>query len=91
MWGGMVINCLQNLVIHAVLKRQSVLLMGISTIIASHISEWKLYFAYKDPFYIVTYLQYRHLVPAPVDRTSASAWLYKTPWITCHKIIKAHQ
>ena len=22
-------------------------------------------------------LQYRHLVPAPVDRTSASAWLYK--------------
>ena len=36
-------------------------------------------------------LQYRHLIPAPVDRTSASAWLYKTPWITCQKITQAHQ
>ena len=26
--------------------------------------------------------QYRHLIPAPVDRTSASAWSYKHPWIT---------
>ena len=27
--------------------------------------------------------QYRHLIPAPVDRTSASAWLYKHLWISC--------
>ena len=32
------------------------------------------------------YLQYRHLIPAPVNRTSASAWLHKHPWITCQKI-----
>ena len=25
------------------------------------------------------HIQYRHLIPAPVDRTSASAWLYKKP------------
>ena len=31
------------------------------------------------------------LVPAPVDRTSANAWLYKTPWITCQEMIQAHQ
>ena len=24
-------------------------------------------------------IQYRHLIPAPVDRTSANAWLYKKP------------
>ena len=30
-------------------------------------------------------LQYRHLIPAPVDRTSTSAWLYKDPWITYQK------
>ena len=28
-------------------------------------------------------LQHRHLIPAPVDQTSDSAWLYKPPWITC--------
>ena len=26
-------------------------------------------------------IQYRYLIPSPVDRTSASAWLYKNPWI----------
>ena len=30
-------------------------------------------------------IQYRHELPAPVDRTSACAWLYKHPWITCLK------
>ena len=30
-------------------------------------------------------LQYRHLIPATVDRTSASAWLYKHQWIECQK------
>ena len=30
-------------------------------------------------------LQYRHLIPAPVDRTSASAWLYKHQWMECQK------
>ena len=30
-------------------------------------------------------LQSRNLIPAPVDRTSASAWLYKHPWITCQE------
>ena len=30
-------------------------------------------------------LQYRHLIPAPVDRTFLSAWLYKHPWIICQK------
>ena len=29
---------------------------------------------------------HRHLFPAPVDRTSTSAWLFKHPWITCQKI-----
>ena len=28
-------------------------------------------------------LHYRHSILAPVDRTSASAWLHKHPWITC--------
>ena len=28
-------------------------------------------------------LQYRHLVPAPVNRTSASAWLHRKQWIIC--------
>ena len=27
-------------------------------------------------------IQYRHSLPAPVVRTSASGWLYKHPWIT---------
>ena len=26
-----------------------------------------------------------HLIPIPVDRTSANAWLYKHPWITCQR------
>ena len=30
-------------------------------------------------------LQYKHLIPSPVDRTSASAWLYKHLWITYQK------
>ena len=30
-------------------------------------------------------LQYRDLFPAPVDRTSASDWLYKHPCITCQE------
>ena len=29
--------------------------------------------------------RYRHLIPAPVDRTSAIAWLYKRPWMACRK------
>ena len=36
-------------------------------------------------------LQYRHLISSPVDRSSAIAWLYKHPWITCQKIRQAHQ
>ena len=28
-------------------------------------------------------LQYGYLIPAPVDRTSAIAYLYKHPWVTC--------
>ena len=34
---------------------------------------------------VISCLQYRHLIHAPVNRTSASAWLYKIPWITCQK------
>ena len=30
-------------------------------------------------------IQCRHLVPAPVKQTSAIAWLYNHPWITCFK------
>ena len=30
-------------------------------------------------------LQYRHLIPAPVDRTYASACSFKNWWITCQK------
>ena len=30
-------------------------------------------------------LQYRHLNTAPVDQTSASAWLYKHTWIKCQR------
>ena len=36
-------------------------------------------------------LQYRHLLPAPIDRASASAWLYKQPWITFQKISQTHR
>ena len=39
-------------------------------------------------------LQYRHFIPAPVDWTSASTWLYEHPWIQCHQYkyqyIKGH-
>ena len=30
-------------------------------------------------------LQYRHLLPASVDRTSANVWLHEPPRITCKK------
>ena len=30
-------------------------------------------------------VQYRHLIPAPVERTSPSVRLYKQPLITCQK------
>ena len=30
-------------------------------------------------------LQYRHLIPAPVDRASAGDWFYKHPCITCQE------
>ena len=30
-------------------------------------------------------VQYRNLIPAPVDRTAVSAWLYNYPWIACNK------
>ena len=33
----------------------------------------------------VKLLQYRHLIPAPFHRTSASVRLYKQPWIRCQK------
>ena len=36
------------------------------------------------------YLQYRYLIPAPVDRTTASAWLYIKPLISSRKISQAH-
>ena len=36
-------------------------------------------------------IQYSHLIPAAVDRTSSSAWFYKHPWITSHKISQTHQ
>ena len=37
------------------------------------------------------HIQYRHLIPAPVDRTSASFWLYKHPWVSCQNISQTHQ
>ena len=36
-------------------------------------------------------LQCRHLIPAPVDRTSGRVWLYKYPKITCTKMSQLHQ
>ena len=33
-------------------------------------------------------LQYRHLIPAQLDRTSVSAWLYHHPWIPCQKMTR---
>ena len=33
---------------------------------------------------LVQYM-YRHLIPARVDRTSASVWLNNHPWITCQR------
>ena len=38
--------------------------------------------------WLIPWLQYRHLIPAPVYRTSASACFYKHPWITCQKKAK---
>ena len=29
---------------------------------------------------ILGLVQYKHLIPVPVDRTSDIAWLYKKPW-----------
>ena len=34
------------------------------------------------------HIQYRHSIPAPVNWTSASAWLYNHPWVTCQKWAK---
>ena len=34
-------------------------------------------------FQIRAIIQYRHFIPEPVARTSASAWLYIHRWITC--------
>ena len=31
------------------------------------------------------HVHYGHLIPAPVNQTSPSAWLYRHLWITCHK------
>ena len=36
-------------------------------------------------------VQYRHLIPASVNRTYVSAWLYKHPYITCLKIGQTYQ
>ena len=36
-------------------------------------------------------VQYRHLIPAPIDRASASARLYKYPLMTCQEISQAQQ
>ena len=41
--------------------------------------------------YAKLHIQYGHLIPAPVDRTSAHAWLCQHPWITCQEISQAHQ
>ena len=48
-----------------------------------HNFEFTFYYNYKD-------IQYRHLIPAPVDRTSAYAWFYKHPWITFQNIFAKH-
>ena len=39
----------------------------------------------------VSYVQYRQLIPAPVDRTSVSSWSYKHAWTKCQKISHAHK
>ena len=39
--------------------------------------------AFLNQFWWPSYLQYRHLIPAPVDKTCVSAWLYKHLWISC--------
>ena len=36
-------------------------------------------------------VQYRHLIPAPIDRTSVSTGQYEHPWIACQIISQAHQ
>ena len=35
-----------------------------------------------NPAVIVIMVQYRHLIPAPVDQNSAGGWVYKHPFIT---------
>ena len=40
--------------------------------------------AYRKPPSFIS-VQYRHLIPAPVDRTFASNCLYYRPWIACQK------
>ena len=34
---------------------------------------------------VISFIQYIHLIYAPFDRASSSAWLYKHTWITCPK------
>ena len=41
-----------------------------------------------SPLPIFLFLQYRHLIPAPVNRTSASVCLIKHPWIACKQYAK---
>ena len=41
--------------------------------------------------FLLQHLQYRHLIIAPVDRASASAWLYKHPYIISIDTSQAHQ
>ena len=45
------------------------------------------YFLINGDFEIFTYIkptiQYRHVIPAPLPRTSASDWLYKLLWMAC--------
>ena len=36
-------------------------------------------------------VQYMRLIPALVDWASATAWLYKHPWITCQQISQVHR
>ena len=36
--------------------------------------------------FVTELLQYIHLIPAPVDRTSTSAWLNKRIWVTSKKV-----
>ena len=40
---------------------------------------------------LVSLLQYRHLIPEPVNQTSANAWLHNHPRIKYKKISQAPQ